>query len=237
MGYDSHPAVHHLAGEFKKASLTAIVGPNGAGKSTLLKGLVGMLKPLDGHIWVHICQPSEIGFLPQQAQLDTSFPISVLDTVCLGFYRSCGLFGGVSGAMIGQAKRALAEVGLQGFENRPAGALSRGQFQRVLFARLMVQDAPVILLDEPFTAIDDKTCSDLLSIITRWHGEGRTVIAVLHDYAQIRDAFPQTLLLARECVGWGPTCEVLSPDNLARAQQMSQAWFEDASVCVREDAA
>lgn len=237
LGYDQHPAVHHLSGQFDRGSLTAIVGPNGAGKSTLLKGLVGILSPLEGRVHLHSIASKDIGFLPQQAQLDTSFPISVLDTVCLGFYRATGLFGRITGLMRNQAKEALKDVGLEGFENRPAGALSRGQFQRVLFARLMVQDAPVILLDEPFTAIDDKTCSDLLEIVKCWHLAGRTVIAVLHDYSQIREHFPKTLLLAREGLDWGPTHNVLSPENLARAHLMSQAWAEDAPVCVRVDAA
>lgn len=217
-------------------SLTAIVGPNGAGKSTLLKGLMGLVQPMEGHIHVG-GDPSEIAFLPQQAQLDTSFPISVLDTVCLGYWRASGLFGRISKAQIEQARMALVEIGLQGFEERPVGALSRGQFQRVLFARLMVQDAPVILLDEPFTAVDDKTSADLLKIIRRWHGEGRTVITVLHDYGLIRAHFPQTLLLARECLAWGETEDVLCPENISRAHLMSQAWAEDAPVCVRVDAA
>jgi zinc/manganese transport system ATP-binding protein len=127
-------------------------------------------------------------------------------------------------------------VGLAGFENRPACALSRGQLQRVLFARLMVQEAPVILLDEPFTAVDDKTRADLLAIVHRWHDDGRTIIAVLHDYLQIRENFPDTLLLARECLDWGPTATVLSPENLNRAQLMAQAWAADAPVCIRVDA-
>ncbi len=237
LGYDRHPAVHHLQGAFVMGSLTAIVGPNGAGKSTLLKGLMGLVQPMEGHIHIEGCAPAEIAFLPQQAQLDTSFPISVLDTVCLGFWRTTGLFGRIKKAQVEQARKALVETGLQGFEERPVGALSRGQFQRVLFARLMVQEAPVILLDEPFTAVDDKTSADLLKIIHGWHAEGRTVIAVLHDYGLIRAHFPETLLLARECLAWGETQVVLSPENIARAHLMSQAWAEDAPVCVRVDAA
>ena len=237
LGYDQHPAVHHLSGQFDVGSLTAVVGPNGAGKSTLLKSMMGMLRPLDGHISLESCSRSEIAFLPQQAQLDTSFPISVLDTVCLGFYRGPYHLGTITSAMIERASLALKEVGLDGFDERPSGALSRGQFQRVLFARLMVQDASVILLDEPFTAVDDKTGADLMAIVKRWHLAGRTVIAVLHNYQQIREYFPQTLLLARECLAWGATAEALSPENLSRAHLMSQAWAEDAPVCVRVEAA
>ena len=96
--------------------------------------------------------------------------------------------------------RALATVGLQDLAHRPVGALSGGQFQRVLFARLLLQDASLILLDEPFRAVDSKTIADLIALILRWHGEGRTVLAALHDFEQVRAHFPMTLLIAREVV-------------------------------------
>jgi zinc/manganese transport system ATP-binding protein len=94
----------------------------------------------------------------------------------------------------------------------------------VLFARLIMQDASVILLDEPFAAVDERTTSDLMALARGWQDEGRTVIAVLHDIAFIRQHFPQTLLLAREIVGWGQTGEVLSAENLDRARAMTDRW-------------
>ncbi len=237
LGYDRHPAVHHLSGTFNVGSLTAIVGPNGAGKSTLLKGISGAIKPLGGSVMTNCLGAGDVSFLPQQTQLDVSFPISVLDTVCMGFWDKVGLMGGITAAMIGGAHAALASVGLGGFENRPAGALSRGQFQRVLFARLLVQDAALILLDEPFTAIDETTTQTLLSIIHSWHTEGRTIIAVIHDMTQVRAHFPETLMLARDCIGWGPTDTVLCPENLDTAREISQGWIENAAICERVEAA
>ncbi len=124
-------------------------------------------------------------------------------------------------------------MGLAGFERRPIGALSAGQFQRVLFARMLLQDARLILLDEPFTAIDARTTADLLEVVRRWHGERRTVVAVLHDLDQVRAHFPETLLLAREPVAWGPTGEALGPANLLRARAMAEAWDDDAPECRR----
>lgn len=106
----------------------------------------------------------------------------------------------------------------------------------MLFARLLLQDAGIILLDEPFTAIDARTTRDLVDIVTRWHGEGRTVIAVLHDFELVRAHFPQTLLLARELVGWGATADVMSSVNLLRARAMAERWDEDASACAPEEA-
>jgi zinc/manganese transport system ATP-binding protein len=126
---------------------------------------------------------------------------------------------------------ALEAVGLQGFERRPVGTLSSGQLQRALFARLLVQDADLILLDEPFNAVDSKTTAGLLTLVQQWHRQGRTVIAVLHDDAQVREHFPQTLLLARECIAWGATAEVLTEANLQRARAMAEAWDETAAIC------
>jgi zinc/manganese transport system ATP-binding protein len=122
-------------------------------------------------------------------------------------------------------------VGLQGFEYPNVGSLSSGQLQRVLFARLLVQDAELILLDEPFNAVDSKTTAALLALVQQWHGQQRTIIAVLHDDTLVRQHFPQTVLLARELVGWGPTDQTLTEPNLRRARAMAEAWDEAAERC------
>lgn len=231
VAYDRHPALHHVSGSFEPGSLTAIAGPNGAGKSTLLKALMGELGLSQGKIERGTLKTRDLGYLPQAAEIERRFPITVADAILLGAWHSIGAFGGVSSKLMAQAREALMAVGLEGFEARPVSALSAGQFQRVLFARLLLQDARVIILDEPFTAIDARTTRDLLALVARWHGEGRTVIAVLHDFDQVRRHFPQTLLLAREMVGWGPTETTLTPGNLLRARAMAEAWDENADVC------
>ena len=126
---------------------------------------------------------------------------------------------------------ALHAVGLHGFDRRLIGELSAGQFQRALFARLLLQDAPVILLDEPFNAIDARTTADLLALVHRWHGQARTIVAVLHDMEQVREHFSHTLLLARRCVAWGPTAQVLDARHLLEARKMAEAWDEAAPEC------
>ncbi len=231
VAYERHPAIHHVTGEFRSGSLTAIVGPNGAGKSTLLKAIAGMLQPASGKVELGRLRRRDIAYLPQQAEIDRSFPISVLDTVMLGHWRKVGWRRGVSAAMQHQTVAAIEAVGLRGFEQRPIGTLSAGQFQRVFFARMMLQDAPLILLDEPFTAIDSRTTDDLLRLVMRWHGEQRTIVAVLHDLDQVKRFFPETLLVARECIAWGQTGEVLTPPNLLRVRQMSEAWDSEAEHC------
>lgn len=233
LGYDRHPAVHHLHATIAEGSLTAIVGPNGAGKSTLLKGVMGALTPLEGQVSFGTLARADIAYLPQQSDVDRSFPLSVVDLVVMGLWREIGAFGRLTRAHRGRVEDAIAAVGLTGFEDRPIGELSGGQMQRALFARLLLQDARLVLLDEPFTAIDQRTMADLLKVVQRWHGEGRTVLAVLHDFDTVRANFPDTLMLARELVAHGPTAEVLTAANQLRARAMSEAPDADADICVR----
>ena len=231
LGYDRHPAVHHLDGAVPRGALMAVVGPNGAGKSTLFKGIVGALAPLAGRIDLCGLKTRDIAYLPQAADLDRAFPISVYDLVAMGLWRQTGLFGRIGAGAREQVHRALAAVGLTGFEQRPIGSLSGGQMQRVLFARLLLQDARLIVLDEPFTAIDAKTAADLLAVVRRWHAEERTVVAALHDLDLVKAHFPEVLLLAREPVAWGAAADVLTPDNLRKARHMCEAFDEAAAEC------
>jgi zinc/manganese transport system ATP-binding protein len=231
LGYERHPAVHHLDGEVAKGALLAVVGPNGAGKSTLFKGIVGSLRPLAGRIERGGLTVREIAYLPQIADIDRTFPINVYDMVSMGLWRRSGLFGGIGRKARDDIETAIAAVGLTGFEDRPIATLSGGQMQRTLFARLLLQDADLIVLDEPFNAIDAKTCADLLDLVRRWHDERRTVLAALHDIDLVKRTFPQTLLLARTAVAWGDTPEVLTPENLLKARRMCEAFDEHAEEC------
>ncbi|MCA1951632.1 MAG: ABC transporter ATP-binding protein [Hyphomicrobiales bacterium] len=230
LGYDRHPAVHHLTGAIAPGALMAIAGPNGGGKSTLLKAIAGRLAPLGGRIEN---RAARLAYMPQIADLSRDFPISVLDLALTGLCGRRGMFGGLARAEREAARAAIEAVGLHGFETRSIRTLSGGQLQRLLFARLMLQDADLILLDEPFTAIDARTTEDLVAIIHRWHGEGRTVLAVLHDLPLIRAHFPETLLLARDPVGWGPTPAILTESRLAAARTMSEAFDRFAPECTR----
>ncbi len=235
LGYDRHPAVHHLNGEVGPGALLAIVGPNGAGKSTLFRGIVGILKPLAGTILTGDLDVRDIAYLPQTVDIDRSFPISVFDFVGTGLWRSVGFFGGMGKDAREKIAQALSAVGLSGFENRTIGTLSGGQMQRMLFARVLLQDARLIVLDEPFNAIDAKTSADLLALIRRWHAEKRTVLAALHDMDFVRANFPESLLLARGQVAWGPTTEVLTAENLSEARRMCEAFDDSAAACVVDD--
>jgi zinc/manganese transport system ATP-binding protein len=236
LGYERHPAVHHLDGTIESGALVAVVGPNGAGKSTLFKGIVGLIPPLAGRIERNGLKVRDIAYLPQIADIDRTFPINVFDMVAMGLWHRTGLFGGIGRRERHRVEDAIGAVGLRGFESRAISSLSGGQMQRTLFARLLLQDARVILLDEPFTAIDAKTTADLLAIVARWHGEHRTVLAALHDLDMVKANFPEALLLAREPVAWGRTGEVLTPDNLLKARRMCEAFDTHAAACAHEAA-
>jgi zinc/manganese transport system ATP-binding protein len=229
VSYRGHPAVHHLSGAFAAGMLTAVVGPNGAGKSTLLGALGGTIRDFKGRIERDLSQ--RVAYLPQASALDRSFPVRVHEMVAMGLWSRIGSFAGLRPEDRSGVDQALAAVGLSGFGARWLGELSAGQAQRVLFARVLLQDAGLILLDEPFNAIDARTTADLLALLHRWKQEARTVIAVLHDIEQVREHFEQVLLLARERVAWGPTAEVLKAEHLFKARQMAEAWDEAAPRC------
>ena len=228
--YRQHPALHQVTGHIAAGSLTAVVGPNGSGKSTLLRSLRDLVPAAGGRLKVQ-APMRRIAYLPQHSEIDRSFPITVQDCVLLGCWSSSGAWGRVTPAGREQVAQALAQMHLQGFEQRPLGSLSAGQLQRVLLARLLTQNGALILLDEPFNAVDDRTTQALLGLLARWQQEQRTVVAVVHDDALVRQHFPCTLLLARQVVAWGDTAETLTPRNLQRARAMAEAWDERAELC------
>lgn len=234
LGYKSHPAVHHLSGVVKRGSLTAVAGSNGSGKSTLLKGIVGLIKPISGR--VRAAPGLKIAYLAQQSAIDPTFPAQLRDLVGLGLWPKRGLLGRRRPEDEAAVSAALRAVGLAGFERRPLDTLSGGQLQRALFARVIVQDAELILLDEPFNAVDSRTIADLMALILRWREEGRTVMVVVHDLDLVRERFPEALLLARRLVAWGPAREVLRPENLLKARRFHEAWDEAAPWCEPEAA-
>jgi zinc/manganese transport system ATP-binding protein len=186
--------VSGLSGCFPPRSMTAVIGPNGAGKTTLLRALIGLHTVSAGHIDRGGLSRRQIALLPQGSTLDRAFPVTCLEVVALGA-PGLGAFRSVGPDVRDAAAQALARVGLAGLETRPVQALSAGQFQRLLFARTILQDAPVILLDEPFSAVDAATTQALLQIVRDWHAQGRTLIVVLHDMAMVRRDFPRVLSL------------------------------------------
>jgi len=201
--YGRRVALEALSGEFAPASLTAVVGANGAGKSTLLAAIAGVVRLAGGT--VGFAARWRLAYLPQLTAIDRDYPLTVAELIALGGWREFGAFRAPGAALRARAAAAAETVGLSARLGQPIAEISVGELQRALFARLVLQDAAVVLLDEPFAAIDAQTVPVLLDQVMRWHREGRTVIAVMHDLGLVRARFPTTLVLARRCLAWGPT--------------------------------
>jgi zinc/manganese transport system ATP-binding protein len=210
-------ALDHVSGVFAPG-LTAIAGPNGAGKTTLLRAIAGLQPVCSGTIDRGGLAARDVALLPQASLMDRRFPVTCAELVALGGFARLGAWQGASPIELGRVACAIEAVGLAGFEHRLIGALSAGQFQRVLLARLMVQDARVILLDEPTTAIDAATEAMLIATLRHWAGEDRIVIAATHDTGLILREFPTTVLLSRQVVAWGASADVLTEAHLRAAQ-------------------
>lgn len=224
-GWHGRAALRAVSGSFAPGGMTAVVGPNGAGKSTLIKGIMGVLRPMTGSVRIQGAGRSALAWLPQAAELDRSFPTTVLDLAAMGAWRRVGAWRAFSNDELDRCMHALETVGLADCAGCGVDTLSGGQMQRALFARMLVQDAPVLLLDEPFAAVDSHTAEELMALLCGLHGQGRTVIAVLHDLDLVRDHFPESLLLSGSVVAWGDTTATLSEAHLKTARQRhAGAW-------------
>lgn len=228
VSYQARPAVHHVDMAFPEGCMYAIFGPNGAGKSTLLKAIMGLLPLNTGTVHWRDLARHDIAYLPQQSDVDRSQPMSVFELAAMGLWYEIGYFGRVNAAQRERVQAALNRVEMGDFAHRAIGELSNGQFQRVLLARMLVQNAKFLLLDEPFNAVDAKTTYALLDVLQQENRQGRAIISVLHDYEQVRAYFPHTLLIAREKVASGKTEDVLCDELLRQANALAQAAEDDA---------
>ncbi len=215
LGHRGQAAFEGLSGCFSHGSLTAVVGANGAGKTSLLQGLMGLLLPLHGRLECPI-PVRNMAYLPQVHNINREAPVSVVDFISLGLWNHTGSLRGVRAPDRLRIAEAVTALGLCGLEKAWISDLSGGQFQRVRFARLLVQDAAIVLLDEPFAGIDAQTVQVLMPLIARWHMQGKLVVAVLHDMELVRQHFPRTLVLAGAASAWGATADVLACGWLAK---------------------
>jgi len=220
--YGHHQALHDVSGVFYEGTLTAVAGPNGAGKSTLLKVIAGIIRPRRGFVRLAPEIKAKMAYLPQTSAIERDYPISVFQAVSAGLWPELGSIRAINDDHIRRVRLALEDVGLSGFEDRQIGALSGGQFQRLLFARLIMQDPHLILLDEPFAAVDGETTAQLMQILLAWYTQGRTIICVLHDLMLIHKYFPESFLLAGKCLGRGHTHTLLEQKLLSFDLDMAE---------------
>ena len=201
-------------------TITGIIGPNGAGKSTLLKGMLGII-PHEGHAFIDDKEMKKslkkVAYVEQKIHIDYNFPIKVKECVSLGLYPSIPLFHTLKAKHWEKVAEALEIVGLSDYAERQISQLSGGQFQRVLIARCLVQDADYILLDEPFVGIDSVSEEIIMNTLRDLKKAGKTVLIVHHDLGKVAHYFDQVLLLNKELIAFGPTKETFTQANLKQA--------------------
>ena len=201
-------------------TITGIIGPNGAGKSTLLKGMLGII-PHQGQAFLDDKEVKKslhrIAYVEQKINIDYNFPIKVKECVSLGLFPSIPLFRSLKAKHWKKVKEALEIVGLADYSERQISQLSGGQFQRVLIARCLVQEADYILLDEPFVGIDSVSEEIIMNTLRDLKKAGKTVLIVHHDLSKVPLYFDQVLLVNREVIAFGPTKETFTEANLKEA--------------------
>jgi manganese/iron transport system ATP-binding protein len=218
VAYDGVVALDKLTFTARPGDAIALIGPNGAGKSTLLRAILGLVPLSAGEITIFGRPPSEVrtevAYVPQADTLDAEFPVSVLQVVLMGRYRSIGIGRRPSRADRDAARNALAEVGLAVRGEDRFGTLSGGQRQRVLLARAVAQGARLLLLDEPFNGLDAPTTDVLVGVLSRLRAEGVAVVLSTHDLTVAHLTCDEACLLNRHQVARGPINETLTPDLL-----------------------
>ncbi len=209
----------------------AVVGPNGAGKSTLFKAIVGLLPLESGRVEVLGCgsrqwEPASIGYVPQREDVDLAFPVTVGDVVMMGRVRHIGWLRRPSRRDWEAVRRALEQVGLAELTNRPLGELSGGQVQRTFIARALAQEAPLLLMDEPFAGVDVASEEAILQLLDRLRERRVTVLLATHDLQMAAEWADRVLLLNGEVVAYGPPAEALCPDALRQVYGGQLAIWE-----------
>lgn len=211
IGYD-HPILSNICLEIPQGHLCALIGPNGAGKTTLLKAFVGLLKPLSGTIE----RFGSYAYVSQYAQVDWSFPLTVVDVVLMGSYIQIGFFKRPSEREREHAYAMLALVGMSDYAQKWIGELSGGQRQRILIARALMQNADVLFLDEPFSAVDKITEEALIQVFYSLVARGKTIVMVHHDVMTVRKVSDWVVLINRSVIAHGRPEIVLTPDALQK---------------------
>lgn len=234
VSYGARPVLWDVDARFPDGALSAIVGPNGAGKSTLLKAALGLIPSDAGQSLIEgrpvKAARDRVAYVPQRDSVDWDFPITVREVVEMGRYPQTGWFRRVArreGALIDEC---LRRVGMADFAGRQIGQLSGGQRQRVFIARALAQQAPVMMMDEPFAGVDARTEASILGLLGELRDEGRSIIVVHHDLGTVRSVFDHVLLLNVRAIASGPVDEVLTPETLRRAYGAATVTADDAEA-------
>lgn len=233
VAYGETPVFSKLSAQFNSGKITGIIGPNGAGKSTLVKAILGLVKVKEGS-----CEyngqslkmiQKQVAYVEQRKDLDLSFPIHVFDLVLTGSYGKLGLFKMPGKDEKAAAANALEMVGMTDFSKRQIGNLSGGQLQRVFVARAILQEAEIVILDEPFVGIDLQSEGAIMEILKQWRDEQKTIIVIHHDLNKVFDYFDDLVIMNHGIVAEGPTAEVYNAENIEKAfsADLSSVLFQE----------
>ena len=209
---ESVPAISGFTFDVEAGQRVALLGPNGGGKSTLFRVLTGELAPSSGEMSVSGGLPA---LVPQTERSRLDYPVSALDVAVMGALPRLPWWRRPGREDRTRAREALARVGLDGLADRTFGELSGGQRQRVLVARALVQDSPLVLLDEPFAGTDAPSAELLTSLFDELAAEGRGLLMATHDIEQAR-GWDLVLCCNRVQIAFGEPGEVLTPEVIER---------------------
>jgi ABC-type Mn2+/Zn2+ transport system ATPase subunit len=207
--YAGPPVLADVSFDLHSGERIGVLGPNGGGKSTLFRVLLGELEPLRGHVSV----AGRLGYVPQTERSRLDYPVDALDVALMGTLSRVPWWRPLGAADRRFALDALGRVALEAQARTQFGRLSGGQRQRVLVARALVQDAPVLLLDEPFSGVDQPSAELLEQLFADLAAEGRGLLVATHDLEQAR-GFDRVLCLNRRQIAFGPPGETLTRDVL-----------------------
>ena len=236
VSYSEQPVFTDLTVNFAPGKITGIIGPNGAGKSTLIKSMLGLIKKESGQVTYNAAPlnkiQKKIAYVEQRKDLDQTFPINVFDLVNTGNYARLGLWRSAKEPELQRVQAALEKVALSSLAKRQIGNLSGGQLQRVFVARAIVQDAELIILDEPFVGIDMQSEQAIMKIMRQWRDEQKTIIVVHHDLNKVMTYFDDLVILNHGIVAAGPTEEVYTPANMTKtfSADLSNVLFATKEV-------
>jgi ABC-type Mn2+/Zn2+ transport system ATPase subunit len=237
--YGDVTAIHRITLQIERGDQVAVVGPNGAGKSTLFNVIAGILKPNSGTVQIggsgagsHLC----IGYVPQRNRIDWRFPVTVADVVMMGRIGKIGLLRWPRRQDRVYVQNALEQVGMAPLARRQIGELSGGQQQRVFLARVLAQEAELLLMDEPLSGLDIPSQEAILTILDSLRRQQITVLVATHDLNQAAEHFQSVVLLNRRLVAHGPPAQVLTPERLmlAYGSQMHVVHSEQGDLLLTD---
>lgn len=221
VSYRSVTALNNVNCRFDTGDLVGIFGPNGAGKSTLVKAMLGLIRSATGTVLLNgtplTQQLAQVAYVPQRSQIDWDYPVTVWNVAMMSRTLRTGLFRRPSRQSREQVRAALERVGMYEYRNKSISDLSGGQQQRVFLARALAKEADLLLLDEPFAAVDQKTEAIMFEIFSELKAQDKTLLVISHDLSETLDYYDQMVLLNKRIVRQGSRHEVMTKDNLLAA--------------------